>query len=288
MFMALYAVKVVSPRRWQCSTKANLPRCRNAEQENFVRQKLHKMRADNTDGFPYELILVLNRPYMITKSIDVANGLSKCTVGKFCYVERDENHDIIRIWMKLPKLCGRKRATKSRNLSVRLNLNDDVGPITPQISSIQLNNNKTTIAKRKHFPLISALAMTIHKSQGGTSDAIVYEYNHKHPRELVYVALTRVTGIQGLYLVTQENISSISKFWIGRTGTPLNASETDKHHKRSTSHREYLALELKRLQNNTLQTVTKTFLKFISNKKGLSIFSFNCQSFHTLAADQKK
>ncbi|GFY26391.1 ATP-dependent DNA helicase [Trichonephila clavipes] len=32
-------------------------RCRNAEQENFVRQKLHKMRADNTGG--YELILVV-------------------------------------------------------------------------------------------------------------------------------------------------------------------------------------------------------------------------------------
>ncbi|GFY46376.1 ATP-dependent DNA helicase [Trichonephila inaurata madagascariensis] len=34
--------------------------CHNAEQENFVTQKLHKMRADNTGGLPYELILVLN------------------------------------------------------------------------------------------------------------------------------------------------------------------------------------------------------------------------------------
>ncbi|GFW15573.1 uncharacterized protein TNCV_4657131 [Trichonephila clavipes] len=82
--------------------------------------------------------------------------------------------------------------------------------------------------------------------------------------------------------------SSIWKFWIGRTGTPLplNASETDKHHKRS-SHREDLTLELKKLQNNTLQTVTKTFLELISNKKGLSIFSFNCQSLHAHAADLK-
>ncbi|GFX22662.1 hypothetical protein TNCV_2993971 [Trichonephila clavipes] len=68
--------------------------------------------------------------------------------------------------------------------------------------------------------------MTIHKSQGGTYDAIVYEYDRKHPRELVYVALTRITRIQGLFLVTQENIRSSWKFWIGRTGTPLNASET--------------------------------------------------------------
>ncbi|GFV61699.1 uncharacterized protein TNCV_188571 [Trichonephila clavipes] len=93
--------------------------------------------------------------------------------------------------------------------------------------------------------------MTIHKSQGGTYDAIACEFDRKHPRESVYVALTRVTRIQGLVLVNQENISSSWRFWIGRTGTPLNASEKDKHHKRSTSSREDLTLELKRLQNKT-------------------------------------
>ncbi|GFT03067.1 uvrD_C_2 domain-containing protein [Trichonephila clavipes] len=120
---------------------------------------------------------------MITNNIDVADGLLNGTVGKLCYVDRDENHDIIRIWMKFPKICARKRATKSRNISIRINLDDDAVPITPQTSSIPLNNNKTIIAKRKHFPLISALAMTIHNSPGGTYDAIVYEYDRKHPRE---------------------------------------------------------------------------------------------------------
>ncbi|GFU94568.1 uncharacterized protein TNCV_2645541 [Trichonephila clavipes] len=89
MLMTLYAVKVASPRRWQCSMKTNLPRCHNAQQENFVRQKLHKMRADNTGGLPYELVLILNRPYMITNNIDVADGLSNDPVGKLCYVERE-------------------------------------------------------------------------------------------------------------------------------------------------------------------------------------------------------
>ncbi|GFU32211.1 ATP-dependent DNA helicase [Trichonephila clavipes] len=150
--------------------------CHNPEQENFVRQKLHKMKTDETGGLPYELIL------------------------------RDENGDIIRIWLKFPKSCGRKQATKLRNVSSRLNLDDDDAvPITSQTSSVALNNNKTIIAKRKHFPLVSALAMTIHKSQGGTYDAIVYEYDRKHPRELVYVALSRVTKIEGLFMVTKEN-----------------------------------------------------------------------------------
>ncbi|GFU05918.1 uncharacterized protein TNCV_3394861 [Trichonephila clavipes] len=200
--------------------------------------------------------------------------------------ERDENGDIIRIWLKFPKSCGRKQATKLRNLSARLNLDDDDVPITSQTSSVALNNNKTIIAKRKHFPLVSALAMTIHKSQGGTYDAIFYEYDRKHPRELVYVALSRVTKSEGLFMVTKENTEDSWKFWIGRSGIPLNASESDKHLKRSTSHREDLT-ELKRLKNNTLQTVTQTFLEFISNKKGLSIFSFNCQSLHAHVTDLK-
>ncbi|GFS55331.1 uvrD_C_2 domain-containing protein [Trichonephila clavipes] len=200
---------------------------------------------------------------------------------------RDENGDIIRIWLKFPKSCGRKQATKLRNLSARLNLDDDAVPITSQTSSVALNNNKTIIAKRKHFPLVSALAMTIHKSQGGTYDAIVYEYDRKHPRELVYVALSRVTKIEGLFMVTKENTEDSWKFWIGRSGIPLNASESDKHLKRSTSHREDLTLELKKIENNTLQTVTQTFLEFISNKKGLSIFSFNCQSLHAHVTDLK-
>ncbi|GFV97480.1 uvrD_C_2 domain-containing protein [Trichonephila clavipes] len=161
------------------------------------------------------------------------------------FEERDENGDIIRIWLKFPKSCGQKQATKLRNLSARLNLDDDAVPITSQTSSVALNNNKTIIAKRKHFPLVSALAMTIHKSQGGTYDAIVYEYDRKHPRELVYVALSRVTKIEGLFMVTKENTEDSWKFWIGRSGIPLNASESDKHLKRSTSHREDLTLELK-------------------------------------------
>ncbi|GFV83375.1 hypothetical protein TNCV_3055221 [Trichonephila clavipes] len=68
MLMTLYAIKVVSPRRWQCSTKANLP--------------------------------------------NVADGLSNGPVGKLCYVERDENHDIIRIWGEISKTMWTKTSYK--------------------------------------------------------------------------------------------------------------------------------------------------------------------------------
>ena len=72
-------------------------------------------------------------------------------------------------------------------------------PIVRRTSKISLNNNnKTIVGKRNHFPLISGCAMTIHKSQGGTYDEVVYQYGKSHSITLLYVALTRVTSVEGL------------------------------------------------------------------------------------------
>ena len=121
--------------------------------------------------------------------------------------------------------------------------------------------------------------MTIHKAQGGTFDVIVYEYDRCHSRELVYVALTRVTNIEGLFLVTKENTKESWIFHHGRVGkAQVEDSNATKNLKRSTTHREDLSIELKRLHENPLQTITKTFLDFINKNNRLSIFSFNCQS----------
>lgn len=116
--------------------------------------------------------------------------------------------------------------------------------------------------------------MTIYKSQGGTFDHIVYEYDRSHSRELVYVALSRVTSIGGLFLVTKENTKESWEFWHDRAGARLDASKEAKNQERSKTHLENLPMELERLQQNTLQTITKTFIDFISKKNGLSIFTF--------------
>ena len=55
--------------------------------------------------------------------------------------------------------------------------------------------------------------MTIHKSQGGTFNEIVYEYQRTHSLPLLYVALSRVTSIEGLYIVPKDNDN---RFYHGR------------------------------------------------------------------------
>lgn len=241
--------------------------CRNAEQENFVRQKLHKMSTIDTGGLPYELIFVIDKYYMITTNIDLSDGLANGTVGKLCHVDRNENGDITKLWMLFPKKVGRKLRNKCRDYMRRHNINPFAVPITPRTSTIPLNNNKTIVAKRQHFPLLSACAITIHKSQGGTFDEIVYEYDKSQNLELVYVALSRVTNIQGLYIVTKDN------------------SKTFHHGRRNSTSVQNLQDEFKRLALNPLQTATKTLIDFISNRRGLSIFSLNCQSLNAHALD---
>lgn len=58
--------------------------------------------------------------------------------------------------------------------------------------------------RRTQFLLVPASAITIHKSQGGTFDTVVYDHAKAHPQKLVYVDLSRVTTLQGLYLTHVE------------------------------------------------------------------------------------
>lgn len=241
--------------------------CHNAEQQAFVKQKLHKMSTAETGGLPYETIFVVDKHYSITTNIDVSDGLANGTVGKLCKVDQNENGDITMIWMLFPKKVGRKLRNKWKGYMREHGINPNAVPIFSRTSTIPLNNNKTINAKRKHFPLICACAMTIHKSQGGTFDEIVYEYDKSHSLDLVYVALSRVTRIEGLYIVTKDN-SNI--FYHGR---------------RNSTSVKSLQEELKRLSLNPLETITKTLIDFISQRSGLSIFTFNCQSLRAHKLD---
>lgn len=56
--------------------------CTSAEQEAFVRQKLHKMSIIDSGGLPFETVFVIGKLYMITTNIDVADSLANGAVGK--------------------------------------------------------------------------------------------------------------------------------------------------------------------------------------------------------------
>ncbi|GFV76733.1 ATP-dependent DNA helicase [Trichonephila clavipes] len=119
------------------------------------------------------------------------------------------------------------------------------------------------VVKRFHIPLVCACATTIQISQGSTFPEIVYEYEKHHSQSLLYIALFRVTSIEGLYITTPNN------------------DKTFYHGRRTSTSTIDLQAEFKRLSLNKLATINEHLIEFMNNRRGLSLFTFNCQSLRT-------
>lgn len=214
--------------------------CTSAEQTAFVRQKLYKMALIDTGGLPYETVFVPNVFYMITTNIDVSDGLANGAVGKLVHLEFNDEGDVNVVWLDFPvsKKIGQKIKKKVAGHVASHQISTTAVPIGRRSATIPLNNNITINVKRSHLPLVCACVTTIHKSQGSTYPEIVYEYDKTHQLSLVYVALSRVTSLQGLYITTKDNDKT---FYHGRrASTAINSLQE-----------EFRRLSLNRLQITT-------------------------------------
>lgn len=243
--------------------------CQSNEQVSFVKQKLHKMSVIDTGGLPYEIVFVLYKSYIITTNIDVSDRLANGTVGKLVHIEQNEQNGVTRVWLTFEnsRKIGEKLRRKASGYVATHHIDKDAVPIERRTSTIAMNNNKTINAKRNHFPLVSGCATTIHKSQGGTFNEVVYEYQRTHSLPLLYVALSRVTSIEALYIVPKDNDK---RFYHGRKNDTSIISLQDEFH---------------RLSLNTLSTIGRAVLEFMNDRKILSIVTFNCQSLREHVLD---
>lgn len=224
-----------------------------------MRDKVHKKST----------IDVEHKNYIITTNIDVSDGLANGAVGKLSHIEYASDENISRVWLLFPdKKTGEKLRKKCSNYIIKNNLDKFAVPIIQRTASVPLNNNKTILLKRCHFPLVPANAMTIHKSQGGTFDEIVYEYEKNQDQQLVYVALSRATTLEKLFIVTPSNDF---KFYHGRRDSISTLA---------------VRKELERLETKSLITIDQHIVDMII-EEGLSIYTFNCQSLRAHMLDLK-
>ena len=253
--------------------------CNNYEQLSHCKKKLNAMFIIDTGGLPYETYLVNGKPYLITTNIDVEDGLANGAIGILDYIEYFENNEEIeyqdnlaineeneklkikRLWLRFDNNnVGLKARRKAIHHITKKNIPKDLVPIERRNANIYFNKNRTLSLKRNHFPIVSACSMTIYKAQGGTYEEIVYMYDKRQEQQLVYVALSRVRSINGLFIVTKTNEAN---FYHGR---------------RISSTSQDLINEFKRLKNNSLITIQEEFLNCISNNNVYSFITYNCQS----------
>ena len=64
------------------------------EKERVARVKLHTLNTIDTGGLPYEIIFAIDKPYMITTNIDVADDLANGALGKLSYVELNTENEV--------------------------------------------------------------------------------------------------------------------------------------------------------------------------------------------------
>ncbi|GFT51947.1 uncharacterized protein TNCV_1226601 [Trichonephila clavipes] len=195
-----------------------------------ARRNLHKMSVVESGGLPYSLKLAVGYPYMITMNLDVEDGLVNGAIGTLKYIEyltEDEQVTVygttkvdvepqpststrirkrVRLWLEFPnpsmgQLCRVK--AKPHVMCKRDVLDLKWTPIVTRAANIPLGGNIK--CRRNQIPVVSASAITIHKSQGGTFDEVVFNYDNSQQIQLVYVALGRVTSIDGLYLTNDKD-----------------------------------------------------------------------------------
>ncbi|KAI7223523.1 hypothetical protein KC333_g446 [Hortaea werneckii] len=68
-----------------------------------------------------------------------------------------------------------------------------------------------SLLSRTQIPLLPAWAITIHKSQGMTLDKVLINLDRSFEREMVYVALSRARGLQGLKIESRDDLQVLQE-----------------------------------------------------------------------------
>jgi hypothetical protein len=82
------------------------------------------------------------------------------------------------------------------------NLGGNVVPVFPEDHTIVVEHKRFV---RRQLPLVQARANTIHKAQGRSVDNLVYAPQRPFGPGQAYVALSRVTNLQGMYVIENDS-----------------------------------------------------------------------------------
>ena len=157
-------------------------------------------------------------------------------------------------------------------------------PIKHQIQTIKNSINSGESGKaagyhieRTQFALIPCEALTIHKSQGQTYDYVAVDITYNLSRPLLYVALSRVTTLNGLFLFGKSSI--LSDECRKMTRKEKNDKIRDLRNQKSSPF-----FEMQRLRNEAVLISMFPYLneKYTSNTSisSLSIIFHNVRSFN--------
>ncbi|CAF0967783.1 unnamed protein product [Brachionus calyciflorus] len=177
--------------------------------KNLANSIKYKNDIYKTMGMPNEILLKVGVKYMITVNLKQNDGLVNGCVGILRKIlmndkfPKDDRPCVKRVYLEFPQRTT-GLLTRQERTTISLARKDGVNNAAQtllQLKQQTVERGLNYTADRIQFPIIECEAMTIHKSQGQTYDCICVDIGHEGlPRDLLYVGLSRVTSMNGLYL----------------------------------------------------------------------------------------
>lgn len=165
-----------------------------------------KWKIKDSDGIPYLTRLQIGGTYFVTTNIDVSDGLFNGATGTIQKIEMGKNSQGVLVptivWIQFddPETGAKQRRKYSYKYQSeayqttwtpieRISRTLSISYVYP---GMEINRNQ--------LPLLAANARTIAKSQGSTIPAVVVSFRGRLSREDKYVACSRATSINGLFI----------------------------------------------------------------------------------------
>ncbi|XP_066911584.1 uncharacterized protein [Clytia hemisphaerica] len=164
-----------------------------------------------TGGLAHKFTFKLGAKVMITSNIDVEDKLCNGQMGTIEYIKLNLERKVTHIYLRMDE---DDIGTKAKNNNDTYGRENNLVPIEKieKEFGVKPGRHRPSI-KRIQFPLMLAWACTVHKVQGQTFSKIVFNFDLYGQRYFnagqVYVALSRVTSLQGLYLMGKFNTKAI-------------------------------------------------------------------------------
>ena len=149
---------------------------------------------------------------MIICNLNVEDGLVNGTCGTLKYIQLDDKDLKPKIlWFEFtsPSIGAIKRLN-SKAL-YHIDINDNWTPLIKFTVDLSAKIGFKGQLTRSQFPIIPAEATTVHKSQGSTYEKVCVDLDGRFNKSMIYVALSRVTSISGLYLLGNIRKKPINK-----------------------------------------------------------------------------
>ena len=177
--------------------------------KNVSKQEIERVLSKGrsyTGGLDLEVSIKEGARVMLTNNIDISDRLINGQLGTVARVLVNEvTQKPTIVYIKFDdEDAGNLVIDKSADIFAKEN---KVVPIKPILAKIKLNPGKRSSQEieRLQFPLALAWACTIHKVQGLTLNKIVISFELFKQRSFnygqTYVALSRATSLQGLYVL---------------------------------------------------------------------------------------